>query len=68
MKIKDYGREEKTLGSNGTAIWLLEMSIPDLGKESRKVDLAEVKMCIVEVNKKRPSSSWRWLQQKCRLL
>lgn len=32
-------------------IWLLEISILDLGKESRKVDLAEVKMCIVEVNK-----------------
>lgn len=45
--------EEKIFGS----ISLLEMSIPDLGKESRKVDLAEVKMCIVEVDKTHPFSS-----------
>lgn len=48
--------EEKKLGSNGMDMWLLEMSIPDLGGGNRKVDLAEVKMCIVEVNKNKTHS------------
>lgn len=43
--------EEKTLGGNYMVIWLLEIPIPNLGQESRKVDLAEVKTCIVEVDK-----------------
>lgn len=60
--------EEKTLGRNYMVIWLLEIPIPNLGQESRKVDLAEVKTCIVEVDKTHSFSSCCWLQWKCRLL
>lgn len=53
--------EEKKLGSSGLDMWLLEVSIPDLAGGNRKVDLAEVRMCTVEVNKTHPFSSWCWL-------